>query len=318
MSTCNADAEFLCGTSRSGGLDMKNVACQVETELAEWNLGVPQPELPPPSFTGASFGLSLASTWRGSLVATTGRDQDEQYYIVLHRSAGSHWVTKTKSVMRSSYTGEPGSTYGTVMFGWEVQMADIMPNAVANKNNRMPVHVVASGMRHGTSDFTSLGLYLDAFYCSLRFDCIRPRFLFDPNFYNGIPFFPDLVDDFLPPPPIENATMLYEPNEDLYSTFFFPLPFSLSRDGRYLALAHLNSFTIQEWQFPDDFTEIDGTWAPSFGTKLLGLDSDDLAASILYMATSDDIGDDNQEILLALGLLRSNHDTIEGIPLATP
>ena len=183
------------------------------------------------------FGLSLASNWRGSLVATAGREQDGNYYIALHRSAGSHWVMETNSVMRSGYVGSL-TAYVTSIFGWEIQMADVMPNVVATKNNRMPVHVMASGIRLRTSLFfgntiddlgnTIAEMLLDAFYCNsigIR-SCSRPRFLFDPYFYFATSsFFPDPVDDFLPPPPIDNAAMLYDPEKNLYSTFSSPLPF---------------------------------------------------------------------------------------------
>ena len=70
----------------------------------------------------------------------------------------------------------------------------------------------------------------------------------------------------------------------------------------------MNSFTIQEWYFIPL-----GTWGPSYGTKRLGLDTDDLPTTILYVATSDGMGSDNQEIVVALGLLRSNL-TIFGFP----
>ena len=311
MSTCNADGEFLCGMSRSGELDMRNVACKVATELAGWNLGVPQREVPPPNFNGKCFGLSVASNRRGSLVAITGTDLNWDGYISLHRSAGSHWVTETNSIMRSIYSGGL-VTYFSVSFGLEVQMADIMPNGVANINSRVPVHVMAKGERINLAPdgTTRQDLYLDAFYCEIHSDiCYRPRFVFDQKFYNETFFAPDQEDNFLPPPSLDNASTLYQPvHRALFSTFMFPLAFSLSRSGQYLALVSFNSFTIQEWQPPKDTYDINlgGTWSPSFGTKLLGLDDNNMSASILYMATSDGMGNDNQEIVIALGLVRYN------------
>ena len=324
------DAEFFGGMSQSGGLDIKNVACQDETDLDGWNLGLAQPEVPPPYFTGKRFGLSVAATWRGSLVATGGMDQNRNHYIALHRSAGSHWVTEFNSVMRSGYTNEPSSRYREVWFGWDVQMADVMPNVVANKNSRLPVHVLARGVRRDTSSNRTASvhhLYLDAFYCIFALDfCVRPRLLFDRRFYYGR-LAVRVFDDFLPPPPIDNATLVYEADEDLFTTFVYPFAFSLSRDCRYLTLAYLNSFTIHEWQphiasglFSGERTGIEdwgGIWGPSFGTKQLGLNDDNLFASILYTASSNGMGNDNQEIVIALGLVRHNFTAPSDLPQGT-
>ena len=285
--------------SRNGELDIKNVACQVERGLAGWNL---QSELLSPSFNGQLYLSSLASNWRGSVVVTTKGDQNERDHIVLHRTSGSHWVTEVHPVKRSSslisfhrLRDGPSNPH---VFGWEVQMAEILPNAVANNNNRVPVHVgIMSMRRQGGRSQVSYTRELDIFYCSFRSHCYHPSIYFDSNF-NNVSRPP--IEDFLPPPHIENTT---KESQGIAAKDFRRSIF-LSRDGLYMVVANGYSFTIQEWNFAGYSPHSSGFWGPSFGTKRLGLDSNDLGACILSIATSDGMGNDNQEIVIAVGLVR--------------
>ena len=70
-------------------LDVKHVACNPETGSTGWKR---IHEMTQPSFASSEFGLSVATTWRGSVLAVTGREQWRPFYISLYRNAGRRWL----------------------------------------------------------------------------------------------------------------------------------------------------------------------------------------------------------------------------------
>ena len=325
MSTCNDESSAnTCGMDRQGLLDMKNVICSPDALSNGWNSAEAQPNgIIVPNLNGfmttSGFGLSVATTWRGSLVAIAGMDEINGGHVALYRQA-SDWHLETATIMRSRFDA------GSVVFptyGLEVQMADIVPNAVANVDNRMPVHVVTLG-EHINDLNNSTSVYLDALYCPSRvgIPCRRPTFVFDRNFYdNNAPVSQGReTEEYVAPP----TTTVGVSVNSVYSTFTSPLPFSLSRDGRYLALGYQSMFTVQEWQVPHSSNSSGssntvGAWVSVFGTKRLGLDKDDMAASILYLTMSDGLGQNQEEIVIAVGMIRSKQtERPIAVPLQAP
>ena len=203
-------------------------------------------------------------------------------------------------------------------------MADVMPNALATIYNRMPVHVITSFDQLQTSS-NVIYLFLDAFYCSVQLYCKRPLLIFDRKFHSDPKTFPGHVEGYDPPP--TDPSLLEE--SYTYSSLTYPLPFTLARNGRFLALAFWSSFVIQEWQFPQSSNSFDGAWVPSFGTKRIGLDEDDHRATILYLAMSNEIqgtlndssnsdSDTAETVIVAVGLIRSKFPDSEGFVVAVP
>ena len=314
MSSCNDQGtDNLCGMDSSLVLDIRNVACSPETELAAWNMGpggVLRPFLP----STVQFGFSIATTRRGSLAAVVGMD-DTGGFVSLYRSSGTQWTLEGTTAMRPDPVDPSISQYG-----FDIQMADVVPHAVANQETRTPVHVavVAQTSTFATpSNPQSESIFLDMLYCrSPPFPCVRPVYVFDVMFYNTVQFLPGAREDYIP---FADTSDVAEVSS--FTTMQDPLSFSLSEDGRYLALGIRSFFTIQEWQHPLAENGMRGAWIQSFGTKYLGLNENGRGASILYMDISDGLGNNtNDEVVLAVGMIWSDPENAEESlsPIAVP
>ena len=317
--------------------------------------------LVPPVTSTSEFGFSVASTSTASVIAVVGLEQDNRDFSIslYHKTEKTNKAATTSSGWKLDTGAHMNTTGRHVLssYGWDMQIAQ-ETTRTSGDTQFGGVHVIASGDRVDSSDEAKNEVFMDAFYCSDpqrskghgsgdSLTCQRSRFVFDERFHNEPKVFPGQMESFETPPPIstmantaesdnskDQAGGLYETS--LYSSMYFPLPFSLSSNGRFMALGYLSSLAIQEWQPPQLSNNFEGAWMPTFGTKRIGLDDQGMAATLLYVAMSNEgarihqeeshatqkskaLGAEGQdEVIMAAGMIRSDMNDQNGYVIAVP